>query len=841
MPPLSQEFLHHLHELMVETSDRLREELHGYKHRLVWEAQQRGNSAGIPAAYSDAALYAYRTRVEATIQSYLEALQTCSITVDAAVERDMLRQISSLTAAPTYLTLPPGVKGPTVPAVQAEHARKMERAANALRREAANRLRELKMKARPNVPATMPMTPPQPFTIASVAPTLAVLRALPLEEQALLLLRRLVQIYPTVRNVDKFKKSNILLPNDNYQIAMGYSASENMPVRQHLLGGPWNRLVVHGYLVDPGDQGFHDITPEGFAAAEEAAMPKQAASPPPATRSGKLVDFEHPDRPVAFMSYSWETEEHKKWVLALAERLYGNGINVILDQWHLRMGMDKTLFMERAVAESDFVLIICTPTYAQKANDRRGGVGYEAMIITGELAEDILQTKFIPVLRQGEWDKASLPRWLKTRTGADLRGTPYIEGQYNLLVRELHREYMKPPPAGPKPDFSSVAQSSAQRAATEQRAAAQAAPAVQDEELTAQQWFERGLATAKPEPEAWNRPGFLFKGPSVGIDIGTKYTRIYIEEKGVALNEPSIVAIDRSSGEVKAAGADALNLLSKSSGYELLRPLKESVVCDPDLAAKMLRYFFAKIHLRAVSRAVFAVPVDTTKANLTVLRGVAKLAKIKKTAFVESCFLVAIDFGLPITDPSVNMVADVGGGTADIAVVTLSGIVGSRSVRTAGNQMNEAITNYLKRKYNLLISDQTAEHIKIELGSAYPLDKPMTMEINGRNLANGVPRTITIDDSEIREALSECVSEIMQAIREALEHTPPELMPATIDCGIFLAGGGALLKNLDKRIREETGLQAFIANDPSCSVVRGFRPLLSGDGKLMEKLRLGHP
>jgi hypothetical protein len=421
----------------------------------------RNNSAGIPVAYSDAAVYAFRTRVEATVKSYLEALEKCGIVVDAVVEREMLQEIGQLASGPQSLALPPGVTGPNVAAVQAEHARRMARAGNALRREAANRLRELKMKASrsPQAAALIPTMPQTtPFTIASVVKTLAELKALPMEEQAMLLLRRLVQIYPTVRNTDKFHKGNILLPNDNWQIAMEFPVSENMAVRQHLLGGPWNRLVVDGYLVDAQGQGFHDISPEGFAAAEEAAKPKQAVTPQQPSGREKLVQFEYPDRPVAFMSYSWETKEHEDWVLALSTRLYTEGgVNVILDKWHLRMGMQNPVFMERAVAESDFVLVVCTPVYAKKANERYGGVGYEAMIITGELAQDIQQTKFIPVLREGAWDSRSMPRWLTARNGADLRGNPYDEKQYDLLVMELHGEYLKPPAAGPKPDFSSIA------------------------------------------------------------------------------------------------------------------------------------------------------------------------------------------------------------------------------------------------------------------------------------------------------------------------------------------------------------------------------------------------
>jgi hypothetical protein len=237
----------------------------------------------------------------------------------------------------------------------------------------------------------MPQT--TPFTIASVVKTLAELKALPMEEQAKLLLRRLVQIYPTVKNSDKFHKRNIMLPGDKYQLALEFSDAEKMPVLQQLLGGPWTRLVNEGYLVDPGGSDFFDISEEGFATAEKAAQAKPVAS---SGRASLRVE----GRPTVFVSYSWETDEHMEWVLHLAERLQAEGgVNVILDQWHLRMGQDKTLFMEESIADSDFVLVVCTPEYAEKANKRRGGVGYEAMIITGELAEDIQQTKFIPVLR----------------------------------------------------------------------------------------------------------------------------------------------------------------------------------------------------------------------------------------------------------------------------------------------------------------------------------------------------------------------------------------------------------------------------------------------------------
>lgn len=228
-----------------------------------------------------------------------------------------------------------------------------------------------------------------------------------------------------------------------------------------------------------------------------AEKPRQAVVQ---SASASLVEFDHPDRPVAFMSYSWETKEHEDWVLALATRLTETGgVNVMLDKWHLRMGMDKTLFMEKAVAESNFVLVICTPTYAQKANERRGGVGYEAMIITGELAQDIQQTKFIPVLREGKWDKTSMPRWLSTRTGADLRGTPFDERQYDMLVRELHSEYLKPPAAGPKPDFSSIAHAPALSAAPASAAQPRSAPTrpTRQQNAIAHAFYEGTGATAK--------------------------------------------------------------------------------------------------------------------------------------------------------------------------------------------------------------------------------------------------------------------------------------------------------------------------------------------------------
>jgi len=231
------------------------------------------------------------------------------------------------------------------------------------------------------------------------------------------------------------------------------------------------------------------------------------------------------------------------------------------------------------------------------------------------------------------------------------------------------------------------------------------------------------------------------------------------------------------------------------------------------------------------------VPSDITQVEKRAVKDSALQAGASEVFIVEQAMAAAIGAGLPITEPTGNMIVDIGGGTTDVAVISLAGIVYSKSVRVASNEMDEAIIQYIKRKYNLLIGERTAEQIKLEIGSAYPLEKPLTMEIKGRNLIEGVPKTITIDDGEIREAVSECVSTIMNAIRVALERTPPELSADISDRGIVLTGGGALLKNLDKRIREETGLPVSIADDPLCSVVLGTGKMLS-DFKLLRKISI---
>jgi rod shape-determining protein MreB len=254
----------------------------------------------------------------------------------------------------------------------------------------------------------------------------------------------------------------------------------------------------------------------------------------------------------------------------------------------------------------------------------------------------------------------------------------------------------------------------------------------------------------------------------------------------------------------------------------------------------MLNYFIQKAHNRKMlvhPRIVIGVPSEITQVEKRAVMDSAYRAQASEVHLVEQAMVAAIGAGLPITEPSGNMVVDIGGGTTDVAVISMSGIVYSRSVRIAGNEMDEAIMQYMKRKYNLLIGERTAEQVKIEVGSAYPLDKPMTMEIKGRNLIEGVPKTVMVDDSEIREALGECVATIINAIRVALERTPPELSADISDRGIVLTGGGALLRNLDKRIREETGLPVSIAENPLASVVLGTGKMLS-DFKLLRKISI---
>jgi len=334
---------------------------------------------------------------------------------------------------------------------------------------------------------------------------------------------------------------------------------------------------------------------------------------------------------------------------------------------------------------------------------------------------------------------------------------------------------------------------------------------------------------------------FSLFSSDLAIDLGTANTLVFAKGKGIVVNEPSIVAINKTNGEVEAVGKEAKEMLGRTPGNIVaIRPMKDGVIADFKVTERMLNYFIQKAHGRKMlvhPRIVIGVPSEITQVEKRAVIDSAYRAKASEVHLVEQTMVAAIGAGLPITEPSGNMVVDIGGGTTDVAVISLSGIVYARSVRVAGNEMDDAIMHYLKRKYNLLIGERTAEQIKITVGSAYPLEKPISMDIKGRNLIEGVPKTITIDDSEIREALGECVATIMNAIRVALERTPPELSADISDRGIVLTGGGAMLKNLDKRIREETGLPVSIAEDPLASVVLGTGKMLT-DFKLLRRIAI---
>ncbi len=337
------------------------------------------------------------------------------------------------------------------------------------------------------------------------------------------------------------------------------------------------------------------------------------------------------------------------------------------------------------------------------------------------------------------------------------------------------------------------------------------------------------------------RSVFSLISSDLAIDLGTANTLVFAKGKGIVVDEPSIVAINKNTGEIEAVGKEAKDMVGRTPGNIVaIRPMKDGVIADFKVTERMLNYFIQKAHGRKMlvhPRIVIGVPSEITQVEKRAVSESAYRAKASEVHLVEQAMVAAIGAGLPITEPSGNMVVDIGGGTTDVAVISLSGIVYSRSVRVAGNEMDDAIMNYLKRKYNLLIGERTAEQIKIQIGSAYPVDRPLTMEIKGRNLIEGVPKTVTIEDSEIREALSECIATILNAIRVALERTPPELSADISDRGIVLTGGGALIKNLDRRIREETGLPVSIADNPLASVVLGTGKMLT-DFKLLRRIAI---
>ena len=337
------------------------------------------------------------------------------------------------------------------------------------------------------------------------------------------------------------------------------------------------------------------------------------------------------------------------------------------------------------------------------------------------------------------------------------------------------------------------------------------------------------------------RSFFSIFSSDLAIDLGTANTLVFAEGRGIVVREPSIVAVNRITNKVEAVGSAAKEMLGRTPGNIVaIRPMKDGVIADFEVTERMLDYFIKKAHGRSLfvrPKIVISVPSDITQVEKRAVKDSALQAGANEVFIVEQAMAAAIGAGLPITEPTGNMIVDIGGGTTDVAVISLAGIVYSKSVRVASNEMDEAIIQYIKRKYNLLIGERTAEQIKIEIGSAFPLDEEMTMEIKGRDLVEGVPKTLVVSDEEIREALSETVATIVEAVRVALERTPPELSADIMDKGIIIAGGGSMLKNLDKRLREETGLPVTLAEDPLACVALGTGQMLT-DFNLLRKISI---
>ncbi len=319
----------------------------------------------------------------------------------------------------------------------------------------------------------------------------------------------------------------------------------------------------------------------------------------------------------------------------------------------------------------------------------------------------------------------------------------------------------------------------------------------------------------------------------LAIDLGTANTLVYLKGKGVVVSEPSVVAVQKGANgvtKVLAVGTEAKKMLGRTPGSIIaIRPMKDGVIADFDITEEMLRYFIQKVHNRKAlvrPRIVICVPSGITQVEKRAVKESAESAGAREVYLIEEPMAAAIGAGLPITEANGNMIVDIGGGTTEVAIISLAGIVYAKSVRVGGDKLDEAVTQYIKRKYNMLIGERTAEQIKIEIGSAFALDEETTMDIKGRDLVSGIPRTLQINSQEIREALAETVNAIVEAVRVALEQTPPELAADIVDRGIILAGGGALLHGLDKLLQQETSLPVVIAEDPLSCVVKGSGAVL---------------
>ncbi len=338
----------------------------------------------------------------------------------------------------------------------------------------------------------------------------------------------------------------------------------------------------------------------------------------------------------------------------------------------------------------------------------------------------------------------------------------------------------------------------------------------------------------------FNFNGFIKKLPNyllglmsndIGIDLGTATTLVYVKGEGVVLCEPSVVAVERGTSHVLAVGEEAKRMLGRTPGNIVaIRPMRDGVITDFEITEAMLRHFIRRVRHRRFQvrpRIVIAIPSGITEVERRAVKESAERAGAREVYLIEEPVAAAIGVGLPIEEPLGNMIIDVGGGTTEIAVISLAGIVSSKSIRIGGDEMNEAVIEYLKKTYNLMIGERTAEDIKIKIGSAYPLEEEMSLEVKGRDLVVGLPKTVTITSEEIREALQEPLRAILEITKISLERTPPELSADLIEHGIVMAGGGSLLRGLDKLISEETGLPVHIADDPLTAVANGTGKVLN--------------
>jgi rod shape-determining protein MreB len=317
----------------------------------------------------------------------------------------------------------------------------------------------------------------------------------------------------------------------------------------------------------------------------------------------------------------------------------------------------------------------------------------------------------------------------------------------------------------------------------------------------------------------------------IGIDLGTATTLVYVKGEGVVLCEPSVVAVERGTSHVLAVGEEAKRMLGRTPGNIIaIRPMRDGVITDFEVTEAMLRHFIRKVRHRRFQirpRIVIAIPSGITEVERRAVKESAERAGARDVFLIEEPIAAAIGVGLPIQEPVGNMIIDIGGGTTEIAVISLAGTVFSKSIRIGGDEMNEAIIEYLKKTYNLMVGERTAEEIKIKIGSAYPLEEEMSLEVKGRDLIAGLPKTVTITSEEIRESLQEPLRAIVEVTKMSLERTPPELAADLIEHGIVMAGGGSLLKGLDKLISEETGLPVHIADDPVTAVANGTGKVLN--------------